>query len=86
MNKNQQRRVQETHPYYNKAEKYMAPIPVETGKALKYDMMELRMRAAKHTEWYQEQDEPDERGEEGRLKRTTPGNVIPRMERIQGGN
>ena len=41
MNQNQPRRVQTTQIYYNDANKYKTPTPSDTGKILKYDILEL---------------------------------------------
>ena len=42
-NQNQQHRVQAMQLYYNAAKKkYKKPIPMETGKKLKYDVKALR--------------------------------------------
>ena len=57
MGQNQQRRVQKMQLYYNAAQKYKISTPSDTGKMLKYDIRELRIRPGKLTQWYQEQEQ-----------------------------
>ena len=52
----QNRRVQKLLLYDNAAEKYTKPAPVETGRALTYDISEQLIHPEKLTKWYQEQD------------------------------
>ena len=71
MDQNQQRRLQTTKIYYNKAKKYRIPTPTGTCKVLKYDIKELRLRHENITKRYQDQEESAPRGGKAYVSRRT---------------
>ena len=61
MHQNKHHRAQTMQLCYNAAKKYKRPIPAETGKRLKYDIDELRLRPEKLTNAFQDQKQGKEK-------------------------
>ena len=77
MNQYIQRRVRKIQLYYNTEKKYITPTPSETGKKIKYDIPELRIRPEKLTKRHRYQEEKDASAHQESRDPKGHGNTAP---------